>query len=121
MDSEPRFAEGADPEQLHPQLNELQGQGWSLDEDKIGIKKTFYFKSYFRAASFVNAIASQSAVKKHHPTMTLRFGSVDVHWTTHHPRGLTEKDTSLAQFCEQAGELMGAVQEGQGQKCGPGA
>jgi 4a-hydroxytetrahydrobiopterin dehydratase len=48
-----------------------------------------------------------------------RIGSVDVHWTTHHPRGLTDKDISMAQFCEQAAELMGAVQEGQGQKCGP--
>ena len=91
--------------------------------------------------SFLNAIASQSSVKKHHATMTIvccfsmirpmkgllelttmkRFGSVDIHWTTHHPRGLTDKDISLAQFCEQAAELMGAVQEGQGLKCGPAA
>jgi 4a-hydroxytetrahydrobiopterin dehydratase len=49
MDSEPQFAEGLDPEQLRPQLNELQDQGWRLDEDKIGIKKTFYFRSYFKA------------------------------------------------------------------------
>ncbi|KAL4741557.1 transcriptional coactivator/pterin dehydratase [Aspergillus similis] len=119
MDSEPQFAEGLDPEQLRPQLIELQDQGWRLDESKIGIKKTFYFRSYFKAVSFVNVIASQSATKKHHATMTVRIGSVDVHWTTHHPRGLTDKDISMAQFCEQAAELMGAVQEGQGQKCGP--
>ncbi|KAL5051467.1 hypothetical protein BDW71DRAFT_202645 [Aspergillus fruticulosus] len=119
MNSEPQFAEGLDPELLRPQLNELQDQGWSLDEGKIGIKKTFYFRSYFKAISFVNAIASQSATKKHHATMTVRIGSVDVHWTTHHPRGLTDKDISMAHFCEQAAELMGAVQEGQGQKCGP--
>ncbi|KAL5003568.1 transcriptional coactivator/pterin dehydratase [Aspergillus recurvatus] len=119
MDSEPQFAEGLDPEQLRPQLSELQDQGWRLDEGKIGIKKTFYFRSYFKAISFVNTIASQSATKKHHATMTVRIGSVDVHWTTHHPRGLTDKDISMAQFCEQAAELMGAVQEGQGQRCGP--
>ncbi|CBF69801.1 hypothetical protein AN6276.2 [Aspergillus nidulans FGSC A4] len=119
MSSEPQFAEGFDPEQLRPQLNGLQDQGWRLDEDKIGIKKTFYFRSYFKAVSFLNVIASQSATKKHHATMTVRIGSVDVHWTTHHPRGLTDKDISMAQFCEQAAELMGAVQEGQGQKCGP--
>ncbi|KAI9373854.1 transcriptional coactivator/pterin dehydratase [Aspergillus egyptiacus] len=119
MPFEPRFAEGTDPEQLRPLLNGLQDQGWSLDEDNIGIRKTFYFRSYFKAVSFVNVVASQSATKKHHATMTLRFGSVDVHWTTHHPRGLTEKDTSMAQYCDQAAELVGAVQEGQGQKCGP--
>ncbi len=49
MASEPEFAEGIDAEQLRPLLNELQGQGWGLDEDKIGIKKTFYFRSYFKA------------------------------------------------------------------------
>ncbi|KAL4938930.1 hypothetical protein BDV06DRAFT_45635 [Aspergillus oleicola] len=119
MASEPQFAEHLNLDELRPSLNELQGQGWGLDEDKIGIKKTFYFKSYFKAVSFVNAIASQSSVKKHHATMTIRFGSVDVHWTTHNPRGLTDKDISLAQFCEQAAELMGSVQEGQGLKCGP--
>ncbi|KAL4910086.1 hypothetical protein BDW74DRAFT_173555 [Aspergillus multicolor] len=119
MDTELQIAEGFDPEQLRPTLNELQGQGWRLDDGKIGIQKTFYFRSYFKAVSFLNAVASQSATKKHHATMTIRFGSVDVHWTTHHPRGLTDKDTSMAQFCEQAATLMGAVQEGQGQKCGP--
>ncbi|KAL4780800.1 transcriptional coactivator/pterin dehydratase [Aspergillus varians] len=121
MASEPQFAEGINADQLLPSLNELQGQGWGLDEGRIGIKKTFYFRSYFKAVSFVNVIASQSATKKHHATMTVRIGSVDVHWTTHNPRGLTDKDVSMAQFCEQASELMGAVQEGQGQKCGPGA
>ncbi|KAL3474997.1 transcriptional coactivator/pterin dehydratase [Aspergillus californicus] len=119
MTSEPHFAEGIDPEQMRLLLNKLEGEGWSLDEDKIGIKKTFYFRAYFKATSFVNVIASQSAAKKHHATMTFRFGSVDVHWTTHHPHGLTDKDISMAQFCDQAAELVGAVPEGQGQKCGP--
>ncbi|KAL2850554.1 transcriptional coactivator/pterin dehydratase [Aspergillus pseudoustus] len=121
MVSEPQFAEGIDPEQLRPALNALQSNGWSLDEENIGIKKTFYFRSYFKALSFVNVIASQSGTKKHHATITIRFGSVDVHWTTHHPRGLTDKDTSMAQYCDQAAELVGAVEQGQGLKCGPGA
>ncbi|PTU19514.1 hypothetical protein P175DRAFT_0503050 [Aspergillus ochraceoroseus IBT 24754] len=121
MASEPQFATGVDPQQALPLLNALQGQGWSLDEESIGIKKTFYFRSYFKAVSFVNVIASQSATKKHHATMTVRIGSVDVHWTTHHPRGLTDKDISMAEYCEQAAQLMGAVEEGQGKKCGPGS
>ncbi|KAL2872765.1 4a-hydroxytetrahydrobiopterin dehydratase [Aspergillus lucknowensis] len=121
MAAEPQFAEGIDPEQLRPLLNALQSQGWSFDEDKIGIKKTFYFRSYFKAVSFVNVIASQSATKKHHATMTIRFGSVDVHWTTHNPRGLTDKDTSMAQYSDEVAELVGSVEQGQGLKCGPGA
>lgn len=49
MTSEPQFAEDINAEQLRPLLNELQGQGWGLDEERIGIKKTFYFRSYFKA------------------------------------------------------------------------
>ncbi|KAL4893136.1 transcriptional coactivator/pterin dehydratase [Aspergillus ambiguus] len=118
--TQPQFAEGADADQLRADLNRLTERGWTLDDEGLGIKKTFYYKSYFKAVTFVNSIASQSATKKHHATMTIRFGSVDVHWTTHHPRGLTDKDLTMAQYCDQAAELMGAVEEGQGLKCGPG-
>ncbi|RDW90384.1 4a-hydroxytetrahydrobiopterin dehydratase [Aspergillus mulundensis] len=115
MSTELQFAEGVDPEQLRPMVNELQEQGWRLDDGKIGIQKTFYFRSYFKAVS-----RNPDDWRSSHADGELkRFGSVDVHWTTHHPRGLTDKDTSMAQFCEQAATLMGAVQEGQGQKCGP--
>ncbi|KKK16741.1 hypothetical protein AOCH_004455 [Aspergillus ochraceoroseus] len=51
MASEPQFATGVDPQQALPLLNALQGQGWSLDEESIGIKKTFYFRSYFKAVT----------------------------------------------------------------------
>ncbi|KAF4151602.1 hypothetical protein CNMCM6936_004003 [Aspergillus lentulus] len=49
--------------------------------------------------------------------MTVRIGSVDVHWTTHNPRGLSSKDIAMAQHCEEGAELMGAVAEAQGKKC----
>ncbi|KAL5362537.1 transcriptional coactivator/pterin dehydratase [Aspergillus floccosus] len=116
---QPQFAEGADTNDTRAGLDAIIQRGWALDEEGMGIKKTFYFKSYFKAVSFVNVIASQSTSKKHHATMTVRIGSVDIHWTTHHPRGLTDKDLTMAQFCEEAAELMGAVDEGQGKKCGP--
>ncbi|KAJ5604405.1 Pterin-4-alpha-carbinolamine dehydratase family protein [Penicillium lagena] len=113
----PRFAEGQDPHQLGQDTQALLQAGWALDADAIGLTKTFYFKSYFKAVSFVNLIASESAVKKHHPTITVRIGSVDVHWTTHHPRGLTVQDTAMARHCDQGAALMRAVEAGQGQKC----
>lgn len=47
---EPRFAEGEDAAQLGPDMQTLlQQQGWALDADGMGVKKTFYFKSYFKA------------------------------------------------------------------------
>ncbi|KNG88442.1 pterin-4-alpha-carbinolamine dehydratase [Aspergillus nomiae NRRL 13137] len=119
MAAAPKFARGVDGTQLQPELDSLLGQGWTLDEDGMGVKKTYYFKTYFKAVSFVNVVASQSATKKHHPTITVRIGSVDVHWTTHQPRGLTDKDLTMAQHCDEAAELMGAVEKEQGKKCGP--
>ncbi|KAJ5784308.1 Pterin-4-alpha-carbinolamine dehydratase family protein [Penicillium pulvis] len=115
----PRFAEGEDPHQLSSDTTTLQQQGWALDAEGMGVTKTFHFKSYFKAVSFLNMIAAESSVKKHHPTMTIRFGSVDVHWTTHHPRGLTHKDIALARHCDAGAGLIGAVEPGQGLKCGP--
>ncbi|KAJ5666655.1 Transcriptional coactivator/pterin dehydratase [Penicillium macrosclerotiorum] len=115
----PRFAEGEDAAQLGPDTQALQQQGWALDADGMGVGKTFHFKSYFKAVSFVNFIAAESSVKKHHPTMTVRIGSVDVHWTTHRPRGLTHKDIALARHCDNGAGLMGVVEAGQGLKCGP--
>jgi hypothetical protein len=47
---EPRFAEGEDPAQLGSDMQTLlQQQGWALDADGMGVTKTFYFKSYFKA------------------------------------------------------------------------
>jgi 4a-hydroxytetrahydrobiopterin dehydratase len=44
-----RFAEGEDPQQLGPDTEMLQHQGWALDADGMGVTKTFHFKSYFKA------------------------------------------------------------------------
>lgn len=44
-----RFAEGEDTEQVTAGLNSLRQRGWQLDNEGIGITKTFYFKTYFKA------------------------------------------------------------------------
>ncbi|CAP86837.1 Pc20g15080 [Penicillium rubens Wisconsin 54-1255] len=114
-----QFAEGEDAQQLTRDADALLQQGWAQDGDGMGVTKTFHFKSYFKAVAFVNMIAAESASKKHHPTMTVRIGSVDVHWTTHRPRGFTQKDVTMAQHCDRGADLMGTVDPGQGLKCGP--
>ena len=47
--ADPQFSEGTDPEQARQGLQALQEQGWALDEDGQGVKKTYYFRSYFKA------------------------------------------------------------------------
>lgn len=46
---QPQFAEGIDAEPLRPQVDALVGNGWKLDEDGMGVLKTYYFKTYFKA------------------------------------------------------------------------
>ena len=36
-----------------------------------------------------------------------------VHWTTHEPPGLSEKDVFMARYCDEQAGLVGAV-EGRG-------
>lgn len=43
---EPHFSIEADKEQLTGELNALLEKKWVLDEERMGIKKTFYFKTY---------------------------------------------------------------------------
>jgi hypothetical protein len=38
-----------------------------------------------------------------------KTGSVYVLWTTHHPRGLSSKDTFMARFCDEQAGLIGDV------------
>lgn len=44
-----RFSEGEDTEQVTTGLNSVRQRGWQLDADGMGITKTYYFKSYFKA------------------------------------------------------------------------
>lgn len=44
-----RFSEGEDTEQVVRGLNSLRQRGWQLDQDGMGVTKTFYFKAYFKA------------------------------------------------------------------------
>lgn len=44
-----RFSEGEDTVQVTTGLNDLRQRGWQLDADGMGILKTYYFKSYFKA------------------------------------------------------------------------
>lgn len=48
-----------------------------------------------------------------------KFGSVHMHWTTHHPRGLSAKDTFMARYCDEQAKVIGAVQKGEHAKCAP--
>jgi hypothetical protein len=43
---QPIYAQGEEENKLNPELNKLFESGWELDENKMGIKKTYHFKTY---------------------------------------------------------------------------
>jgi len=148
---QPKVSEGQDKSKVFTETNALLEGGWILDDEEMGVKRTFYFKTYTKALvrgviraftapadalqDFLSLIGVRSKSKNHHSVMTIvrltlyvqrrepglcsfqQTGSVYVHWTTHHPRGLSEKDTLMARYCDEQARLIGTVEESEAQKC----
>ena len=74
--------------------------GWSDTEDHDAIQKTFTFKSFNQAFSFMTRVAMEAEKANHHPEWFNVYNRVDVTLSTHDAGGITEKDIKLAQFME---------------------
>ncbi|KAM5462269.1 putative 4a-hydroxytetrahydrobiopterin dehydratase [Microsporum ferrugineum] len=94
----PVVSQGVSESRLTDELNQLLQAGWTLDETRCGIEKVYYFKTY---------------------TKCQKTGSVHVHWTTHHPRGLSLQDTIMARYCDEQSSSIGTVEQNQSKKCHP--
>ncbi|OAX79573.1 hypothetical protein ACJ72_06105 [Emergomyces africanus] len=116
---QPKYASATPDEtkQLVTETNSLLDNNWSLDEEQAGVKKTYYFKTYTKCQDFFNMVAIKSKLANHHSTMTVKFRSVNVHWTTHSPPGLSAKDTLMAKYCDEQANMLGAVDESQVVTC----
>lgn len=75
-------------------------EGWSDTEDRDAIQKTFTFKSFNQAFSFMTRVAMEAEKANHHPEWFNIYNRVDVTLSTHDAGGITEKDIKLAQFME---------------------
>ncbi|KAM5486469.1 putative 4a-hydroxytetrahydrobiopterin dehydratase [Microsporum audouinii] len=115
----PVVSQGVSESRLTDELNQLLQAGWTLDETRCGIEKIYYFKTYTKCQDFFNTVAIRSKAKNHHSVMTIKTGSVHVHWTTHHPRGLSLQDTIMARYCDEQSSSIGTVEQNQSKKCHP--
>jgi len=64
------------------------------------IARTFVFKDFVVAMTFVNAVAAAAENAQHHPDVDIRWNKVTLALTTHDAGGLTEKDFALARRCD---------------------
>ena len=65
------------------------------------IRRTFKFEGFLDSLSFVNRIAKRAQKSNHHPDIEIRFNKVMLTLTTHDEGGITKKDFSLAQQCDE--------------------
>ncbi len=84
-----------------PRTEALIGlDGWSNAEDRDAIQKTFTFKNFNQAFSFMTRVAMEAEKANHHPEWFNVYNRVEVTLSTHDTGGITEKDIKLAQFMD---------------------
>jgi 4a-hydroxytetrahydrobiopterin dehydratase len=69
-----------------------QDGGWQLIEDGKAIKREFKFADFYRAMSFVNAVAHIANIEDHHPDLECGWGYCRIRFQTHAIGGLHEND-----------------------------
>ena len=76
--------------------------GWRLADDAL--HKRFEFPDYPSTIAYITRLAFVAERHDHHPDLEVRWGKVDVRWTTHDAKGLTALDLAQA---ERSDELFG--------------
>lgn len=88
----------SDP-QIQQALEKLNG--WKQQDNRSAIHKTFKFKNFETAWSFMNTIAETAESMDHHPEWSNVYNRVEITLTTHDAGGITCKDIELAQKIEE--------------------
>ena len=82
-------------------LIDQEALDWKIIDDGKKIKKTFKFKSFIEAFSFMSKVAIYAEKKDHHPEWSNVYNKVEICLTTHDAGGITEKDVDLINFIER--------------------
>jgi 4a-hydroxytetrahydrobiopterin dehydratase len=99
------FSEGQ-PEDLAVRTEALLGS-WQITPSGKGLKKEFLFKTFNSAWRFMDTVAQECKVQRHHPEWSNLYNKVTIEWTTHRPEGLSIKDVDMAGFCDRTASQIG--------------
>jgi 4a-hydroxytetrahydrobiopterin dehydratase len=66
--------------------------GWRIVEDGKALRREFKFADFYRAMSFVNAVAHIANTEDHHPDIEMGWGYCRIRYQTHAIGGLHEND-----------------------------
>ncbi|KAF8250798.1 transcriptional coactivator/pterin dehydratase, partial [Wilcoxina mikolae CBS 423.85] len=78
----------------------LSSGGWTLSRTRDGLEREFVFRGFAKAMTFMNQVADECKVQNHHPEWANVYNTVRIRWTTHNPKGLSDKDVEMARFCD---------------------
>ncbi len=70
--------------------------GWELIDEGTKLTRSYAFKDFASALAFVNKVGEVAEESWHHPDISFGWGRVELVFTTHNLRGLTENDFIMA-------------------------
>jgi 4a-hydroxytetrahydrobiopterin dehydratase len=70
--------------------------GWTWDEERDAIARSFRFRDFGEAFAFMTRVALAAEQADHHPEWSNVWNRVDILLTTHDAKGLTARDVALA-------------------------
>ena len=85
-----------DDEEINEELSKLDK--WVKDENKI--KRTFEFKDFADAFTFMTRMAIEIEKINHHPEWFNVYNKIDVELTTHDIKGISNFDFKLAKIMD---------------------
>ena len=89
-------------------LKPLLDAGWSMEEDRDAMTRTYAFDDFVSAFGFMTQCAIYAEKWNHHPEWSNTYNKVHVTLTTHDVDGLSTLDTKLARKMDQLyGEDVG--------------
>ncbi len=86
------------PDEIKQQLHRISSD-WTVFENHH-IVRTFQFKNFKKALSFVNEIGDIAEQEGHHPNIELSYGKVKITFWTHKVDGLTASDFTMAEHVD---------------------
>ncbi|KAG6217406.1 hypothetical protein E4U50_003846 [Claviceps purpurea] len=110
---QPRFSPGtnesATTAALTPLLASSAGSGgkWTLAANGEALEQSFTFKNFAKTWDFMTAVSLQCKLANHHPEWTNVYNTTFIRWTTHNPKGLSDKDVRLASLCDSIARDFG--------------
>ncbi|PKS08951.1 hypothetical protein jhhlp_003564 [Lomentospora prolificans] len=108
----PSFSSGSDTATLKSSLEPLITRStskWTLTPSGEGIERSFKFKTFAKTWDFMTAVSLQCKLKNHHPEWSNVYNTTFIRWTTHNPKGLSDKDILLAAICDDLAQAFGEI------------